>query len=123
MERPLTVIREANRLRAAGFKLALDDVGSGNAGLALLGNLSVDFLKIDRSVVSAAASGRVGRAVYAGILAIAHENGSYVIAEGIEDDAMLRFVAGTRGVRGAQGYHLGRPAERPLPPLRLAIAN
>ncbi len=28
---------------------------------------------------------------------------------------MLRFVAGTRGVRGAEGYHLGRPADAPEP--------
>jgi len=123
IERPLTVIREANRLRAAGFRLALDDVGSGNAGLALLGSLSVDFLKIDRAVVEAAASGRAGRAVYAGILAIARENGSYVIAEGIEDDAMLRFVGATRGVRGVQGYHLGRPAQTPQPIRRLMLAH
>lgn len=123
MERPLAVIREANRLRAAGFRLALDDVGSGNAGLALLGSLSVEFIKIDRAVVSAAASGRVGRAVYAGILAIARENGSYVIAEGIEDDAMLRFASNTRGVHGVQGYFLGRPARTPQPVGRFALAR
>ena len=123
MERPLSVIREANRLRAAGFRLALDDVGSGNAGLALLGSLSVEFIKIDRSVVSAAASGRAGRAVYAGILAIARENGSYVIAEGIEDEAMFRFVGANREIRGLQGYHLGLPAPRPQPARRLAIAR
>lgn len=123
MERPLTVIREANRLRAAGFRLALDDVGSGNAGLALLGSLSVEFIKIDRAVVSAAASGRVGRAVYAGIIAIARENGSYVIAEGIEDDAMLHFARRTRGVHGVQGYHLGRPAQTPQPPRRAALVG
>lgn len=123
MERPLSVIREANRLRAAGFRLALDDVGSGNAGLALLGSLSVEFIKIDRSVVSAAASGRVGRAVYAGILAIARENGSYVIAEGIEDESMFRFVGSNREIRGIQGYHLGLPAPTPQPARRLAIAR
>lgn len=123
MERPVNVIREANRLRAAGFRLALDDVGSGNAGLALLGSLSVEYIKIDRSVVSAAVSGRVGRAVYAGILAIARENGSYVIAEGIEDDAMYRFVSVNREVRGIQGYHIGPPAPTPQPMRRPVMAR
>lgn len=115
--RPTAVIREAKRLQALGFKLALDDVGAGNAGLEMLSRLPVDFLKIDGELVTKAVTDRPSRSVLAGIIAIARENQAYVIAEGIEDAATLALVqdgathdSGTRGIHGAQGYLLGRPS-------------
>jgi len=115
--RPGVVVRETMRLRAAGFRVALDDTGAGNAGLEMLSQMPVDFVKIDREVVTNAPWSTPARAVLAGILAIAREMGPYVIAEGIETADMLRFVrdlGGARGrsghgVQGAQGYFLGRP--------------
>lgn len=113
------VVREAKRLQGLGFRLALDDTGAGNAGLEMLSQLAVDFVKIDRAVVAHALTDHTARAVLAGIIAIAREGGTYVIAEGIETVEMLdlvRHVGGpsaTRGdgVRGVQGYLLGRPSQ------------
>ncbi|GAC1348834.1 MAG: hypothetical protein NVSMB19_00930 [Vulcanimicrobiaceae bacterium] len=126
LARPAAVIREAKRLRALGFKLALDDVGAGNAGLAMLSRLPVDFLKIDGALVSKAVTDRPSRSVIAGIIAIARENRTYVIAEGIEDEATLELVqsfagsdAGSRGIHGAQGYLLGRPSVTIPTPLKI----
>jgi EAL domain-containing protein (putative c-di-GMP-specific phosphodiesterase class I) len=123
--RPTVVIREAKRLQALGFRLALDDVGAGNAGLEMLSRLPVDFLKIDGALVSKAVTDRPSRSVLAGIIAIARENETYVIAEGIEDAATFALVqdaamhdSGARGVHGAQGFFLGRPSpilSTPLP--------
>jgi diguanylate cyclase (GGDEF)-like protein len=112
------IVPEAARLRALGFKLALDDVGAGNAGLEMLRALPVDFIKVDRAVVSAAVEDRSARAVMLGILAFARESGSFVIAEGIETEAMLELArdpdpdgeARPVGAQGAQGFLLGRPA-------------
>ena len=111
------VIREAKRLQALGFKLALDDTGAGNSGLEMLSRLPVDFVKIDRNVIVSAMEDRMARGVLAGIVAIAHQTQTYVIAEGIDDPRMLQMVreAGTPvnencGVHGAQGYLLGRPS-------------
>lgn len=122
LARPAVVIREAKRLRALGFRIALDDVGAGNAGLEMLRSLPVDYLKIDRSVVAGAVTDTTRRSVLAAILAFAREAGTFVIAEGIETEAMLDFVdqAGRepmgRTVRAVQGYLLGRPsATIPLP--------
>ena len=107
------VIREAARLRALGFLLALDDAGSGNSGLEMLSKLAVDFVKIDREVVVRAQAGAGGRGVLAGIIAIAHEMNAQIIAEGIEDSAMLELIRGaTRSSpmdSAVQGYYLGRP--------------
>jgi diguanylate cyclase (GGDEF)-like protein len=111
------VIREVARLREMGFKIALDDTGAGNAGLEMLSSLPVDYVKIDRGVLVKAQTDASARGVLAGIIAIARETRSYVIAEGIEDAQMLAMVqrAGRsqsrgKGVQGVQGYLLGRPA-------------
>ena len=112
---------EAARLRALGFKLALDDVGAGNAGLEMLRALPVDFIKIDRAVVASAVEDRGARAVMLGIMAFARESGSFVIAEGIETEAMLELARDPNpagevraiGAQGAQGFLLGRPAPVP----------
>jgi diguanylate cyclase (GGDEF)-like protein len=110
-----TVVRGAAALRAVGFRIALDDVGSGNSGLEMLRRLPVDFVKIDQSVVRAAATEIAARSVLAAIIAFARETGVYVIAEGIETDAMLAFVRHvgtvTMSMQGGQGYLLGRPTE------------
>jgi diguanylate cyclase (GGDEF)-like protein len=115
------LLPEAARLRRLGFKLALDDVGAGNAGLEMLSALPVDFIKIDRAVVANAVEDRAARAVMLGIMAFARESGAFVIAEGIETEAMLELArdpdpereARPVGAHGAQGYLLGRPAPVP----------
>ncbi len=112
------LLPEAARLRSLGFKLALDDVGAGNAGLEMLRALPVDFIKIDRAVVANAVEDRSARSVMLAIMAFARESGAFVIAEGIETEAMLELARDpepegeTRpaGAHGAQGFLLGRPA-------------
>jgi diguanylate cyclase (GGDEF)-like protein len=117
------VVDGAARLRSLGFKLALDDVGAGNAGLEMLRRMPLDFVKIDREVIVDSSSGGPARAVLLAVLSFAAETGSYVIAEGIETEAMLEHVShpGRRrpkhrgnGVQGAQGYLLGRPSTERL---------
>ncbi|THF87674.1 EAL domain-containing protein [Deinococcus sp. KSM4-11] len=102
------VLQQAAALRAAGFRLALDDVGAGNAGLEMLRCMPVDFVKIDRSIVVAAPMDTTSNAVLAAIMAYARESGVTVIVEGIESVASLRH-AWRLGARCAQGYLLGRP--------------
>jgi len=117
------VVDELTRLRTLGFKLALDDVGAGNAGLEMLRTLPVDFVKIDQEVIVGSSAGEAARAVLLAVISYAAEVGAYVIAEGIETDAMLEHVrhppvrAGTQqrpGIQGAQGFLLGRPSTAPL---------
>ena len=113
------VVAVARSLQVAGFAIALDDTGAGHAGLEIMGRLHVDYVKIDRGVLVKAMSDRNASGVLAAIVAFAHVTGAYLIAEGIEDTAMLDFVdragharapAG-RGIRGAQGYLLHRPSQ------------
>jgi diguanylate cyclase (GGDEF)-like protein len=114
-----TVVREARRLRELGFRLALDDVGAGNAGLDMLRRVSVDFVKIDRSVVAQALTDEGAAGVLSGIIAFARRAHTSVIAEGIETEAMLDIVhraslpdpSADNGILGVQGYFFGRPGE------------
>jgi EAL domain-containing protein (putative c-di-GMP-specific phosphodiesterase class I) len=116
--RTAAVIRSLERLRAQGFKIALDDVGTGNAGIEMLHRVGADFVKIDRSIVAAAPSEPNARAVLMAMATLAHHTGAFVIAEGIEDEEMLDFVRHVDGsdvrpanvIQGGQGYGLGRPA-------------
>ncbi|HZU12748.1 MAG TPA: EAL domain-containing protein [Chloroflexota bacterium] len=119
-----TVVREAKRLRELGFNLALDDVGAGNAGLDMLRQVAVDFVKIDRSVITAALVDDSAAAVLSGIVAFARHARTYVIAEGIETPAMLEMIRSVSvadpalplGVQAVQGYLLGRPSPEIAPP-------
>ncbi|MGV8966516.1 MAG: EAL domain-containing protein [Cellulomonas sp.] len=114
------VVAPVRFLRDAGFHLALDDVGSGDAGLGILGRLRPDYVKVDRSVVCSARDGGSGRAVLAAIVAYAAESGAIVIAEGIETEEILHHLVRaaktiSRRARfvGGQGFLLGRPAADP----------
>jgi diguanylate cyclase (GGDEF)-like protein len=126
------VVREATRLRKLGFRLALDDVGAGNAGLEMLRSLPVDFVKIDREVVASSARGGSARAILHAVISFADEVGAFVIAEGIETEAMLEHVRAPdkrpglerrTGVHGAQGYLLGRPQTGSLTHARTAARS
>ncbi len=111
---PAIVAQRATALRELGVRFALDDTGSGHAGLEILSKVRFDFVKIDRGLVVEAMHNGEARGVLAGIIAIARETGSYLIAEGIETAEMLDFIRNAHipnsvAVRGIQGYLLGRP--------------
>jgi diguanylate cyclase (GGDEF)-like protein len=118
--RRASILKSLSRLRDQGFKLALDDVGTGNSGLEMLRNVGADFVKIDRSIVSAASIERNARAVLMAMATYARQTGSFVIAEGIEDQETLDFLGKIeewelrpdRIIQGGQGYGLGRPGPR-----------
>jgi diguanylate cyclase (GGDEF)-like protein len=116
---PTAVAKRVAALRALGVRIALDDTGSGHAGLEILSKVRFDFVKIDRGLIVEAMGSAEARGVLAGIIAIARETGSYLIAEGIETREMLDFVRKAHipnfaGVRGIQGYLLGRPHLGPV---------
>jgi EAL domain-containing protein (putative c-di-GMP-specific phosphodiesterase class I) len=115
------VVTRLNQLRSQGFKVAVDDVGTGNSGLEILRRVEAEFVKIDRSIVTAAPLEPGARAVLMAMATFARQTGSFVIAEGIEDRETLRFLQTIDHARlerdlviqGGQGYGLGRPSPQP----------
>jgi diguanylate cyclase (GGDEF)-like protein len=98
--------------RAAGMKVAADDVGAGNAGLRLLSQLRFDIVKIDLSLVQGGAVQATSLEVVRTLRDLAARWGALVVAEGIETPAQLEIVR-SLGIDAAQGYLLGRPTDHP----------
>lgn len=102
------VAAQIRQLRAAGFATLLDDFGVGYAGLAHLGQLDVNGLKIDRSLVRNIKERRTDAVIVRAILRLAQDLGLKVVAEGVEDAGMAQVLRQS-GCRLAQGYHIARP--------------
>lgn len=98
--------------RQAGFRAALDDVGSGYAGLTMLAELSPDLIKIDRDLVRQAVNSKMHRIICNALAQIAKQSGKLCLAEGIETqaeyEAMLKI-----GVDLVQGFYFAKPAAEP----------
>ncbi len=101
-------VNNLTQLRQMGFRLSIDDFGTGEASLAYLADLPSDELKIDRCFVSRIIDSDRERAIVASTIQLAHTLGQTVVAEGIEDAATLAMLR-DMGCDLAQGFHLGRP--------------
>lgn len=122
--RPAELLDTSRRLRAAGWRLALDDVGADDMSLAFLSLLEPDVIKLDLSLVQRRPGPKVAEIMNA-VNACAERTGAVVLAEGIEDEAHLS-IALALGARLDQGWLFGRPepmttapqpsAAAPLPP-------
>jgi diguanylate cyclase (GGDEF)-like protein len=95
--------------RRAGIRIAVDDVGAGNAGLRLLSQISFDVMKVDLSLVQRGLLGETGLSVLRALSDLAERRGATVVAEGVETPQHLHVVR-SLGLHAAQGYLLARPA-------------
>ena len=89
-------------LRQWGVKIALDDFGTGYANLTYLTALPLDLLKIDRELIAGLNDPR-GQMVVRAVIAMAHELGIDVCAEGVETAEQLAMIA-EWGCSTAQGF-------------------
>ena len=94
-------------LRRNEVRVAIDDVGAGNAGLRLLSDVEYDILKIDLSLVRASATHGATEAVLQALGTLARTRGHRIVAEGIETPDHLESVLELRYDAG-QGYLFGR---------------
>ena len=106
------LVHAVDACRAAGMRIAADDVGAGNAGLRLLSQLRFDIVKIDLSLVQGGAVRATSQEIVRTLKDLADRWGALVIAEGVETAEQLEFVR-SLGIRAGQGYLLGRPSDRP----------
>lgn len=100
-------------LRAQGYRVAIDDLGTGHAGVNHLLQFAPDVLKLDRSVVQGVRHDPLRRAVTATFATLAAHLGATLVAEGVETE-QDREALEVLGVTGAQGFLLGRPAPLPV---------
>lgn len=95
-------------LRTMGFRLSIDDFGTGQASLAYLAEIPSDEIKLDRRFVQAITTDFRERCIVDSVIKLAHALGQEVVAEGIEDEATLKELHHL-GCDMAQGYFIGRP--------------
>ena len=111
-------------LRRHDIRVAIDDVGAGNAGLRLLSDLDFDIMKIDLSLVRAGAQHGPSEAVLKALGAMARQRGCSTVAEGIETLEQLEAVLSLRHrgraglLPGPSGERAGDGAGRPARPHR-----
>ncbi|MBL8535851.1 MAG: EAL domain-containing protein [Hyphomonadaceae bacterium] len=107
MEDPERAVRAMQPLRAVGVRFAIDDFGCGHSSLATLSKLPFDVIKIDQQFVRALERGEPqAEAIVETILALGRSLGMEIVAEGIERQEDLTFMA-ARGCHWAQGFLFG----------------
>ena len=95
-------------LKKRGIRLLMDDFGTGHSSLSNLRRLPLNAVKIDRSFIADLPEETRARGIVTAIIAMAHQLGLEVIAEGVETAEQLAFLQ-AEGCDLAQGFLLGRP--------------
>ena len=98
--------------RKKGFKTALDDMGSGYAGLNLLAELLPDLIKIDRSLIQNIHQLPIKQSIVSALTAISKANNIEILAEGVETEAERDYLM-DQGISKMQGYLFGKPSAVP----------
>jgi len=104
----ISVSESMKRLEALGCEVALDDFGANSPAYGYLRSIPAHYFKIDSSLVGAAPTDRVARAMISAIVRMAGDLGVQTVAESVESDVELQAVR-SLGVDYAQGYLLGKP--------------
>jgi diguanylate cyclase (GGDEF)-like protein len=112
MQDPDRAIELLTRLRAAGYKVAIDDFGIGYSSLEYLLRFPIDTIKIDRAFVTRVTETETDRAVIRAITAIAQSLQLTTIAEGVETQRQCDFMEAL-GASEIQGYFISKPLPEP----------
>jgi predicted signal transduction protein with EAL and GGDEF domain len=101
-------IEVLSALRNTGISVSIDDFGTGYSSLSYLKRFPLDKLKIDRSFISDLHQNADDAAICSAIVAMGHQLGLTVVAEGVENEAQLNFL-NDRGCDQLQGFYIGKP--------------
>ena len=108
MDNPTHALRVLTQLKETGIQIALDDFGTGHSSLAMLNELPIDVLKLDRSLIRGVAEDPRSRTMFSYLVKMAHELGIATIAEGVEDQTQVELCQ-TLDCDFIQGYAFYKP--------------
>ncbi len=98
------------RLKDSGYKIAIDDFGSGYSSIQLLYKIPIDVLKMDKSCISVDSVDTMETEIITSIINIAHSHGISIIWEGVENKSQERLIKDLGG-RYVQGFLYARPMD------------
>ncbi len=98
-----------SQLRELGVRIALDDFGSGYCGLHYLRKITIDKIKVDKSIINEAGSVRVATNILRSVSQIAKEMGWTLTAEGVDTIAKAEFLSNENCAQEFQGYLFSQP--------------
>ena len=101
-------LRVLGELRALGIRVAIDDFGTGYSSLSYLKRFPIDVIKVDRSFVADIPTDGDSSAIAEAIIAMGNSLDMEVVAEGVETEAQMDFLARSR-CPSAQGFLFCRP--------------
>ena len=108
VEDPEEAIKLLAEFKDYGMKISIDDYGTGYSSLAQLKQLPVHELKIDKSFIQHLEHDEDDQIIVRSTIELAHNMGLHVVAEGIEDEFALNWLA-AHGCELAQGYYISKP--------------
>lgn len=111
IQQPDKTIQTLRGLQEQGFKLAMDDFGTGFSSLSQIKALPLQELKIDQSFVLNVAHDKEDQTIVRAAIEMAHTLGLEVIAEGVENSSSLEMLRAL-GCDGIQGNYLAKPMKQ-----------
>jgi len=106
----LVVARSAiRRLREAGYKVLIDDFGTGFSSLSYIDQLAVNAIKIDRSFTRTVGTDAVTAPLLPQMIAMAESLGVEVIVEGVETEVQKKFLSANEKSLRLQGWYFSEP--------------
>lgn len=96
------------KFKQEGFKLSIDDYGTGYSSLAQLKDLPINELKIDMSFVRNLPNNKGDKIIVRSTIELAHNMGLTVVAEGVENEEAMNWLR-EANCETAQGYYISRP--------------
>ena len=103
-----SVVKTINELRKYGFKISVDDFGSGYSSLNQIASIPADIIKLDRVFAYSGLSNEKGRKVIKALIQLLHDIDYSVVFEGIETETE-RDLAYSYGCDVIQGYFYSKP--------------
>ena len=97
-----------NNLREVGFRLSLDDFGSGFSSLSYLRNFHFEVVKVDRSLVKDIHKNSKANALFCGLVAMLNRLQIEIVVEGVEQESYLPFMENA-DVNLMQGFYFDKP--------------
>jgi EAL domain-containing protein (putative c-di-GMP-specific phosphodiesterase class I) len=101
-------VATVRKIKDAGISLAMDDFGTGYSSLSYIQRFPLDVLKIDRSFVKDLEFNKDNAVICNTIIAMAHNLGLKVIAEGVETQAQFDYLR-DHGCDQIQGFFFSKP--------------